>query len=98
MGPDPDFQINWSSSSSSNNATTFCGGGTGKKKSSLNVFITLVIIYVIGMAFRFCDSAGNWETPIVTNCLSFEYAALMQQVIATHNTIHVIREGSVWVM
>ena len=43
--------------------------------------------HVIGMAFRYCDSAGNWETPIVTNCLSFEYAALMQQVITLHSTI-----------
>ena len=46
--------------------------------------------HVIGMAFRYCDSAGNWETPIVTNCLSFEYADLMQQVITLHSTIQAI--------
>ena len=37
--------------------------------------------HAIGMAYRFCNSAENWETPIVTNCLSFEYAALMQEVV-----------------
>ena len=34
----------------------------------------------VGRAFRFCDSEGNWESPVVTDCLSFEYAAVMQQV------------------
>ncbi|XP_065913056.1 uncharacterized protein [Dysidea avara] len=36
----------------------------------------------IGTATRFCDSDGNWQTPIVSQCSSFEYVALRQQATA----------------
>ena len=37
---------------------------------------TLLAAY-IGTAVRLCNINGKWETPVVTNCSSYEYRTLM---------------------
>jgi len=38
----------------------------------------------IGTAIRLCNSNGEWETPIVTNCSSLEYRALVGVMTEVH--------------
>ena len=34
----------------------------------------------LGTATRLCDISGNWETPVLANCSSYEYRFLMELV------------------
>lgn len=77
MENDPEFQLVWQSSDRNTNATSSCRNQTGRHKQLFDLFLKFSII---GIAYRLCDSAGNWQTPIVSNCISSEYVDLMQQV------------------
>ena len=39
---------------------------------------------------RFCDSNGEWGVPVVSNCSSYEYRALMELMAEVHSLTYAL--------
>lgn len=64
LGSDPTWSVMWANTQPGTSDIERCPGG----------------LESFGMAIRFCNKDGTWETPDVTRCGSLQFQIILQQV------------------